>query len=140
MRRTALVLVTTFLRRHPPSEILQACVDRELSPLAHRLTRSHTAGCAACQREMRSSLEVLELIRSVDAPADDLALVRDRIMSAMSAASAQRQNVANDLSRLLGRRAADRLNSGTATPEVRVELAAFLGNRAAESFLGRLAG
>ena len=139
MRTTLQLLIPTLLGRHPSAEILQACSDLELRGLANRLVRFHIGRCEQCQQELRDAEDILNLFRFEEVPPMQLANVRERIVTAMSAVSAEQQGAINDVRCLLGARAADRLTDGHVTPELRVELAAFIGGRAADTLLQRMA-
>jgi predicted anti-sigma-YlaC factor YlaD len=140
MQTMARVMVASFLRRHPPSDLLQACADLELNSLANHLIREHLRGCELCREEMRHSVEYLDIVRPVETPASELTFLRNRIMGSIAAASVQQQHALHDLRLLLGSHALEGSADGTITHDVRTELAAFVGNRAADSFLQRLAG
>lgn len=139
MPRIVRVLFTTLLRRHPAPDILQACADLQLNDLENALTRYHTRGCETCQNDMRGGLELLELVAAPETQPAELSFLKQRILSAISASSGERQILIADVRRMLGSRAAERLTEGAAPKIVRAELAAFLGNRAADAFLGRMA-
>jgi hypothetical protein len=138
MRRTMRALIAALLRRHPDGDILQAHADRELSKLASRLTSGHVKGCSQCHEELRSSAEILGVFQVVEPASAEVLLVRERIFDAITKMSDQNQSAIGDLRLLLGRRATERLTGGASPSEVRAELAAFLGSRAADTFLARL--
>ena len=140
MRRTLRVLAATLLRSHPEGDILQALHDCELSALETRLTRRHVWGCESCQKELRDISDLFDLLCAIEPASSEVLAVRERIVTAMAEAAEQNQFAIGDLRRLLGRRATERSNEGVVDSEVRQELAAFLGARAANSFLSRLPG
>ena len=140
MRITTQVLVATLLRRHPPAHILQAHSDRELNGLAGRLIRRHVQRCDICQDDLRDSMELLDMLCATEPPSHEIVLMRERIVTTIEAASQHSPFAIGDLRRLLGQRAAVSASDGPVGTKVRVELTAFLGTRAAESFLSRLPG
>ena len=96
--------------------------------------------CDICQDDLRSSMELLDMLCATEPPSHDIVLMRERIVTTIEAASQQSPFAIGDLRRLLGQRAAVSASDGPVGTKVRVELTAFLGTRAAESFLSRLPG
>jgi hypothetical protein len=139
MFRKANLLVSWLLRRHPAPEILQACADRELSRFEARIVRLHTSTCKQCREEMISAREALDGFRAPDVPPAEVLLVRERIICFMSGLSANQQSAINDVRRVLGTRAVNQFIDGRPTVELRTELAAFVGNHAADVLLHRVA-
>ena len=139
MRTTANLLIDLLLRRHPRSEMLQACADLELTGLPNRLIRLHATRCEECRNHLKSIDEILDLFRPGDTDPKEIAVVRENIVTAIACCSGGHQVAIGDMHRVLGSRAANGLVNGEATPQLRDELAAFLGTRAANSLLRRMA-
>ena len=73
-----------------------------------------------------------------DAPADEMVVLREMVVTGVSPASILRTLASDKVTGILGARGAERITAGHITPELRVELAAFLGSRAAQSLIAQI--
>lgn len=139
MRTTAGLLWSFVLGRHPAPELLQACADLELSGIQNKIVRLHAQSCARCQEELRSAQDVLDFFRQEEVRPADIAFMRERIVCALSAVSQEQEAALSDVRKLMGSRSDAQVVIGKPTTELRSEIAAFLGQRAADSILRRMA-
>jgi hypothetical protein len=138
MWMTVRVVVSALLRRHPPEDALQTCVDQQLRGPANAIVRAHLRRCEDCNRESHENTELLDLLGLPEVDADEVVHLRHDLTVALRAASQSHDMAVENVRKLLGERAARKLEKGQVTPELRREVAAFLGNRAATSLLSRI--
>ena len=138
MWMTVRVVVSALLRRHPPEDALQACMDQQLAGPVNGIVRAHLRGCEECSRESRENAELLDLLGLPEVEPEDVVDLRHSLTAVMRAASQTHDIAVENVRRLLGERAARQLLKGQVTPELRREVAAFLGDRAATSLLRRI--
>jgi Putative zinc-finger len=128
----------SLIRKHPSTDLLQACIDHELTGLTNRFVRAHLLKCERCNTKAQEAASVLQTFEIPDAPADEVALLREMVITAVSPASILRTLASDKVTGILGNRGTPQITTSSMTPAVHRELTAFLGSRAARSLIAQI--
>jgi hypothetical protein len=128
----------SLIGKHPTTDLLQASIDGELSGLANTLVRAHLRKCERCNTKAQETAGLLRLFEMPDAPAEEIAFLREKVVASVSSTSILRTLASDKVTRILGNHGSPQIATGQVTPALRRELSAFLGTRAAESLIAQI--